>query len=87
MKKFKVEISRIYTIDVLADSAQLAESKASTILDEKMRQGVDHYYEGDPFITSFDVTYTDDSFDPEEVETPQPCYCAESNLSVPHYHN
>lgn len=67
MKKYKVEISKTYTIDVLADDRQDAEYKASEVLDTLMRNGTDHYKEGETFYQTYDVTNTDDPFYPESL--------------------
>lgn len=65
MKKYKVEITKTYIIDVLANDRQQAEDKASSILNVLMRQGTEHYKEGETFYQTYDVTNTDDPFNPD----------------------
>lgn len=66
MKKYKVEITKTYVIDVLANDRQEAENKAQDILDADMLAGTEHYRQtGDTFIQTYDVTNTDDPFNPD----------------------
>jgi len=67
MKKYKVEITKTYIIDVLANDRQEAENKASEVLDVLMRNGTEHYKEGEAFYQTYDVTNTDDPFNPESL--------------------
>lgn len=63
MKKIKVQITKTYVIDVLAENEAEAIEKAQPILDQQMINGIHHYYEvGDTDIVTFDVTDTDDPF-------------------------
>lgn len=65
MKKYKVEITKTYCIDVEATSRELAEAEAENILDQAMLDGVEHYKQiGDTEFITYDVTNTDDPFNP-----------------------
>lgn len=65
MKKYKIEITKTYCIDVLAEDQKHAEDTALTRLDELMLAGMEHYKQtGDTLITAYDVTNTDDPFNP-----------------------
>lgn len=70
MQKYKVQFKMIqtYVIDVLADTEQEAFVLGKKHLDESMESNMEHYYQtGDTEIELdqvFDVTHTDDSFDP-----------------------
>jgi hypothetical protein len=65
MQKYKVEITKVYCIDVLAKYQQEAEEKAGNILFEELQNSRGHYLQtGDDVITTFDVTNTDDPFNP-----------------------
>ena len=65
-KKFKVQFTKVYVVDVWAGCEKGAEKLATSHLNEKMRDGIDHYYETEtPDITCFDVTDTEDPFNPE----------------------
>jgi hypothetical protein len=66
MKKFKVEITKTYCIDVLAENEDEAKAKAEPILDEKMADRLEHYFESkDTEYTFYDVTNTEDEFNPQ----------------------
>ena len=68
MKKTKISITKTYTIDLLTGDNQTEkeiQQEAETYLDTYMRTGTDHYYQyGDTEYTLYDVTNTDDPFDP-----------------------
>lgn len=65
MRKYKVTITKTYCIDVLAPTQKVAEDNAETILDADMRDGIEHYKQiGDTEFTTYDVTDTDDPFNP-----------------------
>lgn len=71
MKKFKIEVveTRTYVVDVLAPNEQMARKKVEKVWNKKIApSGTAHYYEhGDTFTrlgSSYDVTNTDDPFDP-----------------------
>lgn len=66
MNKYKVEITKTYCIDVLEHHENEAIEKAEAILDEKMLQGTEHYLQtGDTVFNTYDVSNTDDPFNPE----------------------
>lgn len=63
MNKYKVSITKTYTIDVLAKDGAEASNLAETFLDAQMLAGVEHYYQtGDTDFHAYDVTLTDDPF-------------------------
>ncbi len=65
MNKYKIEITKTYCIDVFAESQGDAENVALNKLDEFMLGGTEHYYQtGDTDIVAYDVTNTDDIFNP-----------------------
>ena len=65
-KKFKVQFTKTYVIDVWSGCEKRAEKLATSYLNDKVRDGVDHYYETEtPDIVCFDVTNTEDPFNPE----------------------
>lgn len=65
MKKFKVEITKTYCIDVLSSNEADAIEDAETLLDGLMIAGAEHYHQtGDTLFTAYDVTNTDDPFNP-----------------------
>ena len=65
MNKYKIEITKTYCIDVLADNQREAENIAEQRLDEMMLAGTEHYNQtGDTIFTGYDVTNTDDPFNP-----------------------
>lgn len=70
MGKFKVEFiqSQVYVIDVEARTEEEAKDKASKRWNEVCEGGTYHYHEvGDPLVevgTVYDVTNTDDPFNP-----------------------
>lgn len=69
MKRYKVTIKKEYTIDVLAENEEEAKKTTETILDEKMIEGMEHYNQtGDTEFTVYDVTNTDDPFNPENIQ-------------------
>lgn len=64
-KKYKIEITKTYCIDLLADNEKTATDQALEKLDEYMLAGEEHYYQtGDTVIETYDVTNTDDPFNP-----------------------
>ena len=70
MNHYKVQfkITETYVIDERAENETEAEEKASIHLAEKLANGSYHYYESEDSttnITVFDVTNTDDLFNPE----------------------
>ena len=66
MNNYKVQFTKTYVIDVMAENEERARMIAEPILDEKMRNGTDHYYEQEmPDVVFFDVTDTEDPFNPE----------------------
>lgn len=75
MNKYKVQFKEVtttlYCIDVLAENEQEAEKKAEPILQKKFENGTYHYYETEADVTIpelsmvYDVTNTDDPFNPE----------------------
>jgi len=66
MQNIKVQITKTYCIDIIAKDNTEALEIAKHILDERMLAGTDHYYETvDPEYTFFDVTNTDDPFNPD----------------------
>lgn len=65
MKKYKIEITKSYVMDVEATAKELAEAEAENILDQAMLDGTEHYLQvGDTIFTAYDVTNTDDPFNP-----------------------
>lgn len=63
MKKYKVEITKTYCIDVEATSDKEAIEKAEPILDQAMLDGTEHYKQiGNTDFITYDVTNTDDPF-------------------------
>lgn len=65
MNKYKVQITKTYCIDLLAENEKTATDTALEKLDEYMLAGEEHYYQtGDTDIETFDVTNTDDPFNP-----------------------
>jgi len=71
MNKYKVEFTqtRTYIVDVLADSEFEAKDKAQNKWEIIKINNMEHYHEfGDPdekITTVYDVTGTDDPFNPE----------------------
>lgn len=63
MNKYKVQITKTYTLDILANDTQEAENLASTHLESLMTNGVEHYYEGETQFETFNVNDTDDGAD------------------------
>ena len=62
-KKFKIEITKTYCIDVVARTQEEAEDLACVYLDMVMLDGKDVYYQtGNTEFNSYDVTNTDDPF-------------------------
>lgn len=65
MKKYKIEIRKTYVIDVLAKSEADAIAEAEPTPDQRMLNGTEHYVQiGDTEYTAYDVTNTDDPFNP-----------------------
>lgn len=65
MNKYKVTITKEYTVDVQAQSSEGAEATAEQVLGTKMLEGTEHYLEtSDTVYQVFDVTNTDDPFSP-----------------------
>lgn len=70
MKKYKVEMKQIETfcIDVLAESEQEATDKATAVFGDMENKGIEHLAGtgdgGFEIGTVYDVTNTDDPFDP-----------------------
>jgi len=65
MKNYKVEITKTYCIDVNAKDEKDAEKIADNILDEMESNDNQHYNLTGDNYTVYDVTNTDDSFNPE----------------------
>jgi hypothetical protein len=69
MQKLKIEITKTYCIDILADDTESQEvsiQKAEQILDSRMVSGTEHYLQtSDTDITVYNVTDTEDPFNPE----------------------
>jgi len=65
MKNYKVEITKTYCIDVNAKDEKDAEKIADNILDEMESNDNQHYNLTGDNYTIYDVTNTDDSFNPE----------------------
>ena len=66
MQNIKVQITKTYCIDVIAKDNIEALELAKPILDQKMRNGTDHYFETvEPDYIFFDVTNTEDPFNPD----------------------
>lgn len=64
MNKYKVTITKEYTIDVTASDEMQAEAIAENFLDDAMLKGTEHYYQtGETIINAYDVTNTDDAHD------------------------
>lgn len=67
MNKYKVEITKTYCIDVLANNTAEAIEKAEPVLDQKMLLGTEHHYQTmDTDFVVYDVSDTDDPFYPSE---------------------
>jgi hypothetical protein len=70
MPKYKIEFTetRVYIVDVIAKNQEQAEKKALKKYEELESKGILHYNESeDPETTitnAFDVTDTDDPFNP-----------------------
>ncbi len=65
MKKYKVEITKTYTLDVLAENEKEATDKAEADLTGLEAKDQQHYNQtGDTDFIVYDVTDTDDSFNP-----------------------
>jgi len=65
MKKYKVQITKTYCIDLLAENEEAVADTALEKLDGYMLAGEEHYYQtGDTDIETFDVTGSDDPFNP-----------------------
>jgi len=65
IKHYKVEVTRTYCIDVVADDSDTAQAKAEIHLDAEMLEGTEHNLQtGDTVFQVYDVTNTDDPFDP-----------------------
>lgn len=68
MKKYKVEITKTYCVDLLAKEDTAEETlieQAEIRLDTAMANKTEHYLQtGDTEFTVFDVTNTDDPFHP-----------------------
>ncbi len=68
MKKYKIEITKTYCIDILSDETdyEKLQEMACEILDTKMLQGTEHFFQkGDTEYSIYDVTGTDDPFNAE----------------------
>lgn len=65
MKKYKVSITKTFTIDVLADDTKIAEELAEMELQYLEEKDMQHYNQtGDTEFECFDVTDIDDDFNP-----------------------
>lgn len=65
MNNYKVQFTKTYVIDVVAHNEEEATVKARGELTQKQYLGIDHFNETDEDIVVFDVTDTEDPFDPE----------------------
>jgi uncharacterized membrane protein len=64
MKKYKVEISKTFCIDVKAKNGEEAKDRAELDLEELEKEDNQVYSQtGDTIFTVYDVTDTDDHFD------------------------
>lgn len=65
MQKYKVQITKSYVIDVLERDEEQATIIAKIKLNELEALDQQHYHEDrDPEVTVYDVTNTDDPFNP-----------------------
>lgn len=65
MKNYKIEITKTFCIDVKAKDEETAKIKAENILSEFEKDDLQHYHQtGDTEFNVYDVTDTDDHFDP-----------------------
>ena len=65
MKKYKVEITKTFCLDVLGESEEQAKSIAENSLESLEKDDKHHYNQtGDTEFLVYDVTETDDPFDP-----------------------
>lgn len=68
MKKYKIEITKTYCIDILSDETdyEKLQDTACEILDQKMLAGTEHYNQtGGTEYSVYDVTGSDDPFNTE----------------------
>lgn len=66
MTNYKVQITKTYVIDVVAENEAEAQKRAAYVLESKENTLMQHYHESEsPDIVVFDVTNTDDAFNPE----------------------
>lgn len=64
MTKYKISITKTYTVDVLADTQKEAEVMAEVHLDACMLKGTEHYLQtSDTNFVAYEVEGTDDGED------------------------
>lgn len=78
-RKYKIDFiektTTVYCVDVLAKDEEEAKQKAELKMQSILSNGTYHYYEVDKdetvpeLSTIYDVTNTDDPFDPDEEQT------------------